>query len=63
MPVLALEAVAGSKLGSAFVILPDFIITGFSGLRTECALFEDRPLGVAIQFKKPGLPVAVPSIG
>jgi hypothetical protein len=60
--VLALEAMAGCEIRSAFVILPDFIETRLARGTAQRALFEDVPFLIALQLKKPRFGVAVEAI-
>jgi hypothetical protein len=53
--VFPFEAVAGSKIGLAIVVLPDLMVNGLARLAAQKVLFEDVTFLIAIQFDEPRL--------
>lgn len=53
--VFAAEPVAGSHVGAAFVVFPDFVEARLARLTAQDLLFEDVAFLIAFQLNKAGL--------
>src|ERR1019366_5256910 len=61
--VFPLDAVAGSKIGLAIVVLPDFMVARLTRLAAQRVLLENVALLIAIHLDEPRLLEPVQAIG
>ena len=61
--VSAFESMTRSEFGTALIIFPDLVITGFLWLFAQPFFFKNGSLGITIQLQKMGLLVSIPTVG